>query len=172
MKTRSSNVNPDSSHMKLYLIGLIGLQGACASFFVFDVVQDFMAGGSGAGVYLVMELLAVLSLAAAAVLELKLLRGLLRRNSKAERSLLVARGQMQDVVDAYFRDWGLTAAEADVASMTIKGFSISEISQMRQAREGTVKTQLTAIYRKAGVAGRSQLGSLLIEDLMGTPLSQ
>ena len=32
--------------------------------------------------------------------------------------------------------------------------------------EGTVKAQTNAIYRKAGVSGRSQLLSLFIEDLM------
>jgi DNA-binding CsgD family transcriptional regulator len=158
--------------MRLYLAALIALQGVCALFFSYDVIQDFLDGNDGSLVYLVMECLATLSLTAAAVLEFRLLQNLLRKNSNAERSLKIARGQMQDVVDAYFRDWGLTAAEADVASMTIKGFSISEISGMRQARAGTVKTQLTSIYRKAGVAGRSQLGSLLIEDLMGAPLSQ
>jgi DNA-binding CsgD family transcriptional regulator len=166
------SVTPDSYRMKLYLAGLIALQGSCALFFSYDVVQDFLDGNDGSLVYLVMECLATLALTAAAVLEFRLLQSLLHRHSTAERSLKIARGEMQEVVDTYFRDWGLTAAEADVASMTIKGFSISEISQMRQAREGTVKTQLTAIYRKAGVAGRSQLGSLLIEDLMGTPLSQ
>ncbi len=163
---------PNSHRIKLYLTGLIAVQGLCAAFFAFDVTYDIFQGLSAVSVHILMELLATLALAAAVFLELHLLRHLLARQSKTERSLQAARGQMQDVVEAYFRDWGLTAAEADVAAMTIKGFSINEISQMRQSREGTVKTQLTAIYRKAGVAGRSQLGSLLIEDLMGTPLSQ
>lgn len=37
---------------------------------------------------------------------------------------------------------------------------------MRDTSEGTVKAQTYAIYRKAGVAGRPQLLSLFIEDLM------
>ena len=56
--------------------------------------------------------------------------------------------------------------EADVALFAIKGLSTAEIAALRQTSEGTVKAQTNAIYRKAGVSGRSQLLSLLIEDLM------
>ena len=38
---------------------------------------------------------------------------------------------------------------------------------MRGTSEGTVKAQSNAIYRKAGVTGRTQLLSLFLEDLMG-----
>jgi DNA-binding CsgD family transcriptional regulator len=48
--------------------------------------------------------------------------------------------------------------------------SISEIAVLRGSREGTIKAHLNAIYRKAGVSGRSQLVSLLVEDLMQEPL--
>jgi DNA-binding CsgD family transcriptional regulator len=164
-------VNSSIKNHGFYLVGLLAIQAACIAFFTFDVFQDYTDGSASSLIYTVMELLATLSLAGAVALELRLLRHLLRIQARAERSLKIARGQMHDVVEGYFRDWGLTPAEADVASMTIKGFSISEICELRSAREGTVKTQLTSIYRKAGVAGRSQLGSLLIEDLMGAPLA-
>lgn len=164
-------VRSSAEKQRLYLVGLLAMQAACIIFFAFDVFQDYSDGSASSVIYTVMELLATLSLVGAVVLELRLLRHLLRIQARAERSLKVARGQMHDVVEGYFREWGLTPAEADVASMTIKGFSISEICELRNAREGTVKTQLTSIYRKAGVAGRSQLGSLLIEDLMGAPLA-
>jgi DNA-binding CsgD family transcriptional regulator len=57
-----------------------------------------------------------------------------------------------------------------VAAFTIKGFTIAEIAALRGSAEGTVKTHLNAIYRKAGVQGRGQLVSLLIEELLGGPL--
>jgi DNA-binding NarL/FixJ family response regulator len=44
--------------------------------------------------------------------------------------------------------------------------SIADIARLRQTSEGTVKAQSNAIYRKAGVNGRTQLLSLFIEDLM------
>ncbi len=41
---------------------------------------------------------------------------------------------------------------------------------MRRSAEGTVESQLNAIYRKSGLAGRGQLACLLIEDLLSGPL--
>ena len=84
--------------------------------------------------------------------------------------MTIAQGALHDLMERYFADWGLTPAEADVAAFTLKGYSISEIAGFRGSAEGTVKTHLNAIYRKAGVAGRGQLVSLLIEDLMRSPL--
>ena len=63
-------------------------------------------------------------------------------------------------------DVELTPAERDVAMFSIKGLSTAEIASLRKTSEGTVKAQTNAIYRKAGVAGRSQLLSLFVDDLM------
>jgi len=71
----------------------------------------------------------------------------------------------------HFQTWGLTAAEQDVAGFTIKGLSIAEIADLRGSAEGTVKSQLNAIYRKAGVPGRGALLGLLVDDLMNAPLT-
>jgi DNA-binding CsgD family transcriptional regulator len=71
-----------------------------------------------------------------------------------------------EVLEERFAEWGLTPAERDVALFSIKGLSISEISQIRTTSEGTVKAQTNAIYRKAGVSGRLQLLSLFIDELM------
>jgi DNA-binding CsgD family transcriptional regulator len=94
----------------------------------------------------------------------------LRRQETMARGLGVAAGALSDLMEGYFRDWGLTSAEQDVAAFTIKGYSIAEIAELRGSAEATVKTHLNAIYRKAGVPGRGQLVSLLIEDLMRAPL--
>lgn len=155
---------------KLYLIGLIIIQAVCAMFFVYDASQDIIEDGTIRSLYSIIEVLATLAMFAAMILEISMLRGILKNQERMERGLQVAKGKLQDVINTYFADWGLTPAEMDVAILAIKGFSISEMSELRQAQEGTIKTQLTSIYRKAGVTGRSQLGSLLIEDLMGTPL--
>lgn len=155
---------------KLYLIGLIFIQAVCAMFFVYDASQDIIEDGTIRSLYSIIEVLATLAMFAAMILEVSMLRGILQNQERMERGLQVAKGKLQDVINTYFADWGLTPAEMDVAILAIKGFSIAEMSELRQAQEGTVKTQLTSIYRKAGVTGRNQLGSLLIEDLMGTPL--
>ena len=53
-----------------------------------------------------------------------------------------------------------------VGAVVAQGRPVAEIAVLRQTSEGTVKAQTNAIYRKAGVSGRSQLLSVFIEDLM------
>lgn len=83
-----------------------------------------------------------------------------------ERQLHAASGAFQDGIASYFEHWGLSNAEKDVAILTIKGMSIAEIAEFRETKESTVKTQSSAIYKKAGVSSRTQLVSLLIEELL------
>lgn len=156
----------------LALVILIVLQSFCAAFFLGDVIYDILEHGREAitDSHIILELLANLGLIAGIIFEVRYLIDLLRRQAHAERALSTASGALHEVIEAYFAEWGLTASEADVASFTIKGYSISEIAQLRGSAEGTVKTHLNAIYRKAGVSGRSQLVSLLIEELLGGPL--
>lgn len=91
---------------------------------------------------------------------------LLHRQRRLEAQLKAASGAFQEVVLAHFDAWELTAAERDVALLAIKGLTIAQIAEMRESREGTVKAQCSAIYRKAGVSGRPQLISLFVEELM------
>ncbi len=150
------------------LVGLILFQLACTSIFVWDVISDFSEETSVLQV--VPEIGAALGLLIGIAFELGYLTRLLRRQETMARGLGVAAGALADLMEGYFRDWGLTAAEQDVAAFTIKGYSIAEIAELRGSAEATVKTHLNAIYRKAGVPGRGQLVSLLIEDLMRAPL--
>ncbi|NBZ88470.1 helix-turn-helix transcriptional regulator [Stagnihabitans tardus] len=86
---------------------------------------------------------------------------------RAEARLEKASGAFIDLLNSRFLQWGLTAAERDVAVFAIKGLTVPEIAKLRETSEGTVKAQTAAIYRKAGVSGRPQLLSLFIEDMMG-----
>ena len=82
------------------------------------------------------------------------------------KQLDAATGAFQGGIDGYFEQWGLSEAEKDIALFTIKGMTISEIAEIRQTKQSTIKTQSSAIYKKAGVSSRSQLVSLLIEELL------
>ena len=86
---------------------------------------------------------------------------------RAEARLERASVAFIDLLTARFDEWGLTAAERDVALFAIKGLTVQDIARLRQTSEGTVKAQTAAIYRKADVSGRPQLLSLFIEDMMG-----
>lgn len=154
------------------LLAMMAVQAVVAAFFVLDIILDLGARRSGqpVGAHIAVEVLANVLLVGAILFEAEYLRRLLRRQAQAERSLSVAAGALQTVIDGYFGDWGLTPAEADIALFAMKGCSISEIARLRGSAEGTVKTHLNAIYRKAGVSGRAQLVSLLVEDLLGGPI--
>ena len=151
---------------------LIAVQSVCAAFFIADAAGDFLNFGGGALLdwHLGLEAAAALSLAVAIALEARYLGTLLRRKARLEHSLSAASGALHELIEEQFRLWKLTPAEEDVALFTIKGLSIAEIAALRGSAIGTVKSQLGAIYRKAGVTGRGGLLSLLIEDLLDRPL--
>lgn len=148
---------------------LFVVQAICALFFVSDIALSVL------GLYpvpLSWSTREILEIGAAIGLVLGLVFGALAlRRSMSELSttrdrLRRASSAFMDIMTERFDDWGLTPAERDVALFAIKGLSISDIAQMRATSEGTVKAQTAAIYRKAGVSGRSQLLSLFIDDLM------
>ena len=145
------------------------VQAFCAWFFVSDILasilgirttplswemREYMEIGASIGL--------VLGLVVGGLL---VIRALKDRNSAEER-LRRASGAFADLLQEKFAEWGLTASEKDVALFAIKGMSTADIAGLRSTSEGTVKAQTNAIYRKAGVSGRSQLLSLFIDDLM------
>ena len=75
-------------------------------------------------------------------------------------------GALADVIAEQFKNWDLTSAEVEVAWLTIKGFTIAEIADLRGTKEGTIKAQSTSIYRKAGVNSRAQLLALFVDDMV------
>ena len=145
------------------------MQALCAVFFVSDIVSSVLGLRSTPISWRSRELIEI---GAAVGLILGLLLGALaleravRGQRLAMERLRRASGAFMDLLAERFTEWGLTPAEADVALFAIKGMSTAEIAGLRQVSEGTVKAQTAAIYRKAGVTGRSQLLSLFIEDLM------
>jgi DNA-binding CsgD family transcriptional regulator len=155
------------------VVALMMAQAACAAYFLYDVILDYVSNEYGGlfAPHLLMEAAANLVLVGAILLEAAYLKGVLRRQAHAERVLSVASGALRDAMHAYFDDWSLTQAEAEVAELVIKGKSIADIAAARGSAEGTIKTQLHSVYRKAGVSGRSRLVSILIEDLLDGPLS-
>ena len=156
------------SRARLFLLLLIA-QALCAMVFVMDIVLSVL------GFYpvpLAWSLRELMEIGALLGLFLGLIFGGLvvwrafADLQRAEVRLDRASGAFRALVAQRIAEWGLTPAEADVALFAIKGLSLGEIAALRATSEGTVKAQAAAIYRKAGVAGRPQLLSLFIEDMM------
>lgn len=71
-------------------------------------------------------------------------------------------------IDTQFQVWRLTAAEADIAGLMLKGVSQKEISIARDTSEATIRQQAQSIYRKSGLSGRAELSAYFLESLFET----
>lgn len=151
---------------------LFALQGFCAVFFAGDALLDFLGLENSSG----LRESDTFEYVIAAVLVLGLvftgieIRKVLGRQDRMETQLKAASGAFAELLEEHFDAWSLTPSERDVALLAIKGLSIADIADLRETKEGTIKAQCNAIYRKAGVTGRPQLLSLFIEELMGEGL--
>jgi DNA-binding CsgD family transcriptional regulator len=151
------------------IIAIFLIQALCAFFFVFDIITSVLGIQTTPVSWELRELMeigAAVGLLLGMVIGALMLRRALRDRNRAEERLRRASGAFMDLLRERFADWGLTPSERDVALFAIKGMSTAEIAALRATSEGTVKAQTNAIYRKAGVTGRSQLLSLFIDDLM------
>lgn len=72
----------------------------------------------------------------------------------------------ETVILNYASDWGLSQSEADVAIFVAKGFSNSEIAEMRGCAIATVKSQLSRIYNKSGLDSRYQLIAFVTDEVV------
>ena len=145
------------------------VQGLCAFFFISDILSSLIGFRTTPVSWQYreyMEIGAALGLLIGLVLGALTLWHTLGERNVARERLRRASSAFMVLLEERFSEWGLTPAERDVALFAIKGMSTAEIATLRTTSEGTVKAQTNAIYRKAGVSGRSQLLSLFIDDLM------
>ena len=155
-----------------FIVAALVVQVVCAAFFVWTILESLLGlPPIGWQAYELIQIGAALGLVLGIVMGGIALRRAHRRTARVEAQLRAASGAFMDLMQERFAQWGLTAAERDVALFSIKGLSTADIAAMRETSEGTVKAQTNAIYRKAGVSGRPQLLSLFIEDLMDGPVT-
>lgn len=112
------------------------------------------------------ELIAVLALTfAMLVIGMQIIR-LLKKHRQSQDSVQVASGELLSVIFRHFEEWKFSPSEQDVALLLIKGMSTQEIADLRETKIGTVKSQSSSIYQKAGVRGRNELVAYFVEDLL------
>lgn len=137
----------------------------CGFYFLVDAMTE-LPDGTEHLLHPLLEFGFVGALWTGSILGARELWRLSRRYRDMQGRMRAASGAFLEFLEDSFAAWRLTPAERDVAFLALKGLSISEIAALRATRDGTVKAQTAAVYRKAGVNGRAQLLSLFIEDLM------
>jgi DNA-binding CsgD family transcriptional regulator len=155
------------------IAGIVFVQAVCALLVVSDTIISVLGLRATPLDWQLREMLEVgagLGLILGTAMGIVALRRSDARRRKVEDQLRVASGAFTALMEQRFAEWGLTPAERDVALFSIKGLTLVDMAAARGTSEGTIKAQTAAVYRKAGVASRTQLVCLFIEDLMGEPL--
>lgn len=145
---------------------IILVQALTAAFFFSDVVSDFKYDVSLNEAHFYMEAAATLILITGVIFLMIELRGVMSRMEMLDRGLRAARGEMAQIIDTFFEEWKLTPSERDVGLLILKGFDNDTIAEFRGTAVGTIRAQSARIYAKAGVDGRAQLFSVLLEELL------
>lgn len=148
----------------LLVAAVVAVQAVAAVFFVADALGDYAADGLTA--HILIEAVIAFALLAGVFIGAAHVRRLLAEAQRREEALAVAQGALADHIAARFADWGLTAAESDVALFALKGCDAAEIATLRGAAQGTVRAQLSQVYAKAGVTSQAGLVSLFLDDLL------
>jgi len=137
--------------------------------FVFKILADVLALPLYFVPWTAMELIEVLAsigMLSGVISSVLLLRQGNKRMEELAQRIHAASGEFQDYLNDQFAEWRLTPTEQNIAILVIKGFSNQEIAQLRGTTESTVKSQISAIFRKSGVTNRQQLVTWVVEDLI------
>lgn len=143
-----------------------------------DLVTDFSSGGSGS--HLIVEGLLLAISAGFFIFGVKQLQQANTRISTLQQDMDRLRGEkekwkqgsqrllegLSKKIENQFLSWKLTPAEQEVGFFLIKGFSLKEISDLRDTKIKTTQQQSQSIYQKSGLANRSELSAFFLEDLL------
>lgn len=154
------------------LWSLFAIQAICCTYFLMDIAWDLLWPTSinRFADSDVLEVLVTIALFFGLAFTGNELRQLLMRHDQLKDQIKIASGAFSEVMEARFKDWSLTSAEREIAILAIKGFSIAEMAELRDTKQGTVKAQCASVYKKADVAGRLQLLSAFLDDLLADNL--
>ncbi len=146
---------------------------ACGLILLFDLGGELHAAliyganfSTGTWLHLTGELASAIGLGTAFILMRRDTRRAIAETNRQRSKLDSLRHHFDDFLQSRFKIWGLSPAEADIALLTIRGLKISEIAAMRDTREGTIKSQLSAIFRKSNVASRTAFVAQFIDEFL------
>ncbi len=172
-KTKQHDERKQLSHWAVVLCGLV------FTLIVIDILGDYQDGIAWS--HIIIELL-ILLLSLAGIVYFgwlyyqatQLTINLLEENlyaanqqalqwREANRELIAG---LSEQILKQFHIWQMTQAEMQVGMLMLKGLSHQEIADVRATSERTIRDQARAVYRKSGLAGRSELSAFFLEDLL------
>ena len=168
MAMKSQTASPVGPNRELIVaLAIVALQAVAAIFFLVDSIDEIILQiGAGIGFSVILECLVAVALVTGVLMGARHTRKLMAEAHRREGALAVARGALAEILELRFAEWQLSAGESEVALFAIKGCSVSEIALLRNTATGTVRSQLSQIYAKAGVTSQSMLTSIFIEELL------
>jgi DNA-binding CsgD family transcriptional regulator len=116
--------------------------------------------------HLLMEVLARLGVGLAFVIIRQHLRQADRVHHQDQSQLHALRQDFERHMHDRFTEWGLSAAESDVAILTMRGLKIAEIAHLRHTQTGTIKAQLSSIFRKSSVSTRTEFVARFMDEFL------
>lgn len=148
-------------------VAILVLQAVAAIYFVIDGVDDLVGqAGRGFSLEIAMECIVAFALLGGVVVGSRHVTRITEELRHKDRALANARGALAEHIALRFQEWSLTPGEGEVALFALKGCDVAEIARLRGAAAGTVRSQLSQIYAKAGVSSQAMLVSLFIDDLL------
>lgn len=73
---------------------------------------------------------------------------------------------LSSAIEEEFSRWGLTKTEKATGLLLLKGLSTKEIAEIQGSQDKTIRHHCSAIYKKSGLSGRSELSAYFLEDLL------
>lgn len=160
----------DSLNRRLLALNVI--QAICGLGFAVDLFLEFPSFDADQSlrpediIHLVSETLMLGLLVLGFALARFALRALHREQAALARNLRSLKGEFDRILHDRFDQWALSPAQRDVALLTLRGLRLSEIARARGSAEGTVKAQLGAVFRAAGVHTRGELTGLFMDEFL------
>ncbi|WP_428642440.1 helix-turn-helix transcriptional regulator [Roseibium sp.] len=151
------------------LAAVILLQVVSACFFIGDVFWELTS--SGLTLHTAFETCAAVALVCGVIFGFFEMIRMYRTSKFAQDALRIAADAFGEMIRSRFDTWKLSPTEQEVALLTLKGFDVSEIADLRRTAQGTVRAQQTSIYSKSGTANRGQFVSSFIDALIETPVA-
>jgi len=75
-------------------------------------------------------------------------------------------------MERQFAEWGLSAAEKEIAMLMLKGLSHKEIATLRGTSEATVRQQAQSIYAKSDLPGKTAFSAYFLDDVFASEVPE